>query len=100
MLPKVERVDDIAFVAERAKHPLSLVLSVESAASLIALPGILRDAQRLAQVSVSGVMFASEDYCAATGVQRTRSRKSLLFPRAHMATIAQAFGIQAIVRHH
>lgn len=38
----------------------------------------------------------SEDYCAATGVQRTRDRRSLLYPRAQLATTAKAYGVQAI----
>ncbi|CEH15156.1 related to citrate lyase beta subunit [Ceraceosorus bombacis] len=45
---------------------------------------------------IAALLFASEDYCAASGIQRSRSRKELLFPRAHMATIAKAHGLSAI----
>lgn len=38
----------------------------------------------------------SEDYCASTGIIRTRGRKELLFPRAQLATIAKAYQLQAI----
>lgn len=96
VLPKVEHIDDLAFVDARARDPLSLVLSVESASSLLSLPDILQRARELSRVSVSAVLFASEDYCAATGVRRTRSRKGLLYPRATLATIAQAYGVDAI----
>lgn len=40
----------------------------------------------------------SEDYCAATGVRRTRDRRGLLFPRSQLVTIAKAYQLQAIVR--
>ena len=46
---------------------------------------------------ISALLFASEDYCASTGIVRTRSRRELLFPRAHMATVAKAHGLDAIV---
>lgn len=120
VLPKCESVEDVTFVAEhvaqathisyvirtltRSRPPLSLVLSVESAPGLLRLPQLLRDAQaRLADefrgvAQIAAVLFASEDYCASSGVRRTRERKGLLYPRANMATIAKAMGIQAIVR--
>lgn len=110
VLPKVESVDDIELVARSAADvgmytptsPLSLILSVESAASLLHMPRILElAAQRMASLEnkarVVALMFSSEDYCASTGIRRTRDRRSLLYPRANLATVAKAYGLQAIV---
>ncbi|KAI3627669.1 hypothetical protein CBS14141_001670 [Malassezia furfur] len=109
VIPKCESVDDITFVAQHIaqahtspSRPVSLILSVESASCLVRLPTLLQEAQaRLADefrgaAAVAAVLFASEDYCASTGVRRTRSRKGLLYPRAKMVTIAKAMGIEAI----
>ena len=46
---------------------------------------------------ISALLFASEDYCASTGIIRTKSRREMLFPRAQMATIARAYNLAAIV---
>ena len=121
VIPKVEHEDDVRVIIEKARAlrrvnepvppPLALVLSVESAASLLRMPAIIEavreqlgqhpqtgvatgEAQGVAQIVA--LLFASEDYCASTGILRTRDRKSLLFPRAHMATIAKAYGLAAI----
>lgn len=119
VVPKVEHEDDIRLIVEKARalrsssDPLALVLSVESAASLLRMPRIIESIREgLGQDPFTGsllssttkqpvaeivaLLFASEDYCASTGVLRTRDRKSLLFPRAHMATIAKAYNLSAI----
>lgn len=124
VVPKVEHEDDVRLIVEKAKAlrdgttleevgPLALVLSVESAASLLRMPRIVETIREgLGQDTFSGelvssstktpvaqvvaLLFASEDYCASTGILRTRDRKSLLFPRAHMATIAKAYNLSAI----
>ena len=98
VLPKVESVRDLELVASAASPtvPLSLVLSVESASSLLRMPTMLERASLGPGVRVAALMFASEDYCAATGIRRTRDLQSLLYPRAQMATIAKAYGLQAI----
>lgn len=79
--------------------PLSLVLSIESAASLLSMHSILQEVRSWNKshiAHVSALLFASEDYCASTGIVRTKSRRELLFPRAHMATIAKAHRLEAI----
>ncbi|KAJ1021133.1 hypothetical protein NDA16_003919 [Ustilago loliicola] len=121
VVPKVESEDDVQLIIEKAralrredKVPLGLVLSVESAGSLLRMPRIVGSIRsQLGQdvysgelgaggkgkapaVEVVALLFASEDYCASTGILRTRDRKSLLFPRAHMATIAKAYNLAAI----
>ncbi|TKY88357.1 hypothetical protein EX895_002709 [Sporisorium graminicola] len=123
VVPKVEHENDVRLIVEKAralrpssavdKGSLALVLSVESAASLLRMPRIIESIREgLGQDSLTGslvgastkqpvaqivaLLFASEDYCASTGILRTRDRKSLLFPRAHMATIAKAYNLAAI----
>lgn len=119
VVPKVESEDDISLIIEKAKAlrgqdrgPLGLVLSVESAGSLLRMSRIVESIRsQLGQdvytgevgtggktpvVEIVALLFASEDYCASTGILRTRDRKSLLFPRAHMATIAKAYNLAAI----
>jgi len=51
----------------------------------------------LAKAGIAALLFASEDYCAATGIERTRGRMELLYPRAQLVTVAKAFGVGAIV---
>lgn len=109
VVPKVEHEDDIFFILDKARHlrsdhrQLSLVLSVESAASLLRMPRIIeaiesenKKDQGSPHAVAAALLFASEDYCAATGIIRTKERRELLFPRAQMATIAKAYGLQAI----
>ncbi|EPQ27754.1 uncharacterized protein PFL1_04891 [Pseudozyma flocculosa PF-1] len=110
VVPKVEHEDDIRFIIAKARalrpaqdyQPLDLVLSVESAASLLRMPEIIEairketPADSRPSAEISALVFASEDYCASTGIIRTRSRRELLFPRAHMATIAKAHNLAAI----
>lgn len=102
LLPKVESEEDVLFVISRAQQlrpkeapPLSLILSVESPASLFRMPTILDTVKRTADISSAGVtslLFASEDFCHTAGITRTRSRRELLFPRQQLALIAKAYG--------
>jgi len=122
VIPKVEHEDDVRLVIDKARAlrggakdaeavPLALVLSVESASSLLRMPRLIESVReslgqdphtgvgkggKVAVAEIVALLFASEDYCASTGIQRTRDRKSLLFPRAHMATIAKAYNLAAI----
>ena len=109
VLPKVESAADVRMVIQKAEalrgpddsySPISLILSVESGASLLNMPKIIEQVSSWKKdhvAFVSALLFASEDYCAATSIIRTKSRRELLFPRAHMATIAKANGLAAIV---
>lgn len=111
VLPKVESAEDIELIARSAVNfstytknsPLALVLSIESAASLLRMPAILEHISGRMEtyqhkIRIAALMFASEDYCASTGIRRSRNLQSLLFPRAHLVTVAKAYGLQAIVR--
>lgn len=113
VVPKVESADDVRFIYQRVRQargggkgshgnahvqPLSLVLSIESAQSLLNLPTMLTTLKNIADppAVVSSLLFASEDFCHSAGITRTRSRRELLFPRQQMALIAKAFGLSAI----
>lgn len=110
VVPKVEHEDDIRFLIGKVKAirggdfgSLGLVLSIESAQSLLAMPRIIETIRQetpnkdgVPIVEIVALLFASEDYCASTGILRTPDRRSLLFPRAHMATIAKAYNLAAI----
>ncbi|KAK0534688.1 hypothetical protein OC842_002556 [Tilletia horrida] len=121
VLPKVESAEDVFLVLDKAAvlrpegaPPIALILSVESAASLHNMPTIISNVQqRLAEMThiddpsdssppaptlayLSALLFASEDFCAATSIIRTRSRHSLLVPRAQLVLTARAFGLDAI----
>jgi citrate lyase subunit beta-like protein len=45
---------------------------------------------------IDALIFASEDYCADTGMKRTASRKELHYARSAIATVAHAYDLQAI----
>ncbi|CAD6887352.1 unnamed protein product [Tilletia controversa] len=117
VLPKVESAEDVFLVLDKASllrpegsPPIALILSVESAASLHNMPTIISEVQqRIAELThadpsnpapppayLSALLFASEDFCAATSIIRTRSRHSLLVPRAQVVLTARAFGLSAI----
>ncbi|WFD42324.1 hypothetical protein MPSI1_000966 [Malassezia psittaci] len=108
VLPKFEDAEDVITVAKAAaeisnlSRPLSIIVSVESATSLVRLTHLLQEAkERMSNeygdiARIDAVLFASEDYCAATGVKRTRSRKGLLYPRAQLVTVAKSMGLDAI----
>lgn len=112
VIPKVEHEDDIKLIFEKASilrndsksypNPLNLVLSIESASSLLRMPRIIESIFEITKKDekplaiLSSLLFASEDYCAQTGIIRTRHRRELLFPRAQIVTLAKAYGLTAI----
>ncbi|CAO1629625.1 unnamed protein product [Sympodiomycopsis kandeliae] len=110
VVPKVENIQDIHFILQMAQQlrrpdphtmqePLSLILSIESAASLMRLPHmldvLLKDVSN-SSIRISSLLFASEDFCHSAGIVRTRSRRELLFPRQQMSLTAKAYGLSAI----
>ncbi|KAE8271809.1 hypothetical protein A4X09_0g561 [Tilletia walkeri] len=117
VLPKVESAEDVFLVLDKASvlrpegaPPIALILSIESAASLHNMPTIISTVQqRIAELThidpsnpspppayLSSLLFASEDFCAATSILRTRTRHSLLVPRSQVVLTARAFGLGAI----
>ncbi|KAK0545376.1 hypothetical protein OC846_005698 [Tilletia horrida] len=123
VLPKVESAEDVYLVLDKAAilrpegaPPIALILSIESAASLHNMPTIISSVQqRIAELTqvgataatpgsvtspphayLSALLFASEDFCAATSIVRTRDRRSLLTARSQVVLTARAFGLSAI----
>lgn len=105
VLPKVYGTHDLAAL-ERAVSardaPLAVVASIESAAALMSLREIGEWKAQLpgSAVRMSALLFAAEDYCADTHVQRTPTGEELVFPRASIAIAARAFGLQSIDMVH
>ncbi|KAL9933753.1 hypothetical protein V8E36_007411 [Tilletia maclaganii] len=118
-------LDKLAVLRPEGAPPIALILSVESAAALHNMPAIITTVQqRITELTthlessssappsgssspapagaaqplayLSALLFASEDFCAATSIIRTRSRLSLLVPRAQVVLTARAFGLEAI----
>jgi len=112
VLPKVNSAQDLHHVCREVysasqmsrirdpqKQPLRLVASIESARSLVRLGEIAGWQSEYGPslgVSLSALLFAAEDYCADTGIIRTKSRQELLYTRSQIAITAKAFGLDAI----
>jgi citrate lyase subunit beta-like protein len=45
---------------------------------------------------IDALIFASEDFCADTGISRNESLLELLYARSAVVTAAKAMGLQAI----
>jgi len=84
-----DMIDDIA--PENVRKNIRLIACVESAMSLVNLRSICTSDPR-----VDALVFASEDYCADTGMIRTRSREELTYARQALVAHAHAFNLQAI----
>ncbi|KAJ8292812.1 Citramalyl-CoA lyase, mitochondrial [Rhodotorula toruloides] len=99
ILPKVNTAQDLLAVHDfidrhtpHAEHKssLKLIASIES-------PKALLNMQEIASCSdkVGGLLFGAEDYCAASRLIRTPSRREMLFARSSIATVAHAYGLAA-----
>ncbi|BGP01698.1 Pyruvate/Phosphoenolpyruvate kinase-like domain-containing protein [Rhodotorula toruloides] len=100
ILPKVNTAQDLLAVHDfidrhspHAEHKssLKLIASIES-------PKALLNMQEIASCSdkVGGLLFGAEDYCAASRLIRTPSRREMLFARSSIVTVAHAYGLAAI----
>jgi len=107
-LPKVDFVDHLNWFSDtstailkrvKSKTRMNLIIFIESAQALLALPEICKAAW---QLSVSthfipdALVFGSDDYCADIGATRTKDAKELLYARQYLVTCAKAFKLQAI----
>jgi citrate lyase subunit beta-like protein len=70
---------------------LNLIACIETAKGLLNIRSITQSDPR-----ISSLVFAAEDYCADTGILRTRSRKELLYARQKLVATALGFDKQAI----
>ncbi|KZT11995.1 citrate lyase beta subunit [Laetiporus sulphureus 93-53] len=112
ILPKVNSAQDLHHVSREIYNatqlqsvrdprlqPLRLVASIESARSMVNLKDIAGwqcEYGPSLGVTLSALLFAAEDYCADSGIIRTKSRTELLFTRSQIAITAKAFGLDAI----
>ncbi|KAJ3784798.1 citrate lyase beta subunit [Lentinula aff. detonsa] len=108
ILPKIHSAQDLHYVSRHIHQtyqkypkeiPLRILPSIESARALWNLGSIAgwkSEHGALNGGTVSGLLFAAEDYCADTSILRTRSRQELLYTRSQIAIAAKAFGLEAI----
>ncbi|KAG8854304.1 hypothetical protein FRB96_007709 [Tulasnella sp. 330] len=102
VVPKVHGVsvlNDLSSIIRKLRSdssfpPIRIIASIESAKAIQNIYNIAGWKDN--QAYVSALLFAAEDYCADTSIQRTRSRLELLYARSHVVNAAKAWGIQAI----
>ncbi|KAG9032825.1 hypothetical protein FRB95_000991 [Tulasnella sp. JGI-2019a] len=85
---------DVGTSCPTRSSPIQIIASIESAKALQNIYSIA--SWKDDRAYVSALLFAAEDYCADTSIQRTRSRLELLYARSHVVNAAKAYGIQAI----
>ncbi|KAJ7645543.1 Pyruvate/Phosphoenolpyruvate kinase-like domain-containing protein [Mycena polygramma] len=105
VLPKVHSAEDLNTVS-RAIHnvngtsgnTLGLVASIESAKASWNLGAIAAWQSEFGKLggTLTGLLFAAEDYCADTSILRSPSRLELLYTRSSIVIAAKAFGLEAI----
>jgi citrate lyase subunit beta-like protein len=54
------------------------------------------EGNRSTNIRLEGLLFASEDFCAASGLKRRDNSLGLLFARSHLVMTAKALKISAI----
>ncbi|XP_032833626.1 citramalyl-CoA lyase, mitochondrial [Petromyzon marinus] len=112
LLPKVDSVDDIRWFAERFEKgvaerelpaPINLITFVESAVGLLDLREICCAAISVGErvgLTLAGIVFGSDDFCASIGATRTSDARELLYARQHVVVVARALGLQSIDMVH
>ncbi|GAA6062813.1 hypothetical protein JCM10212_001545 [Sporobolomyces blumeae] len=99
VMPKVNTADDVrvvdAFIdrfgLDEQKDDLRIIASIESPLAILNLREIATCSPR-----ISSLLFAAEDYCSASNLIRTPSRREMLFARSSVVTTAKAFGLKAV----
>ncbi|KAJ2811596.1 hypothetical protein H4S07_001961 [Coemansia furcata] len=96
MIPKVETPGDIHYVSELVKElapesNVRIIAGIETARGIVNIRDIAQADRR-----VDSLLFAAEDYCADTGISRTKGRQELYYARSVVATTAHAYKLQAI----
>ncbi|XP_043207320.1 citramalyl-CoA lyase, mitochondrial-like [Amphibalanus amphitrite] len=106
-LPKVDTVEHVTWFVDRLrkhmpadmKTPMNLILFTESALGMLNLRAICERTLELTSdlpLSLDGLVFGSDDFCADIGATRTSEARELLFARQNFVMIAKAFKLQAI----
>jgi citrate lyase subunit beta/citryl-CoA lyase len=85
LVPKVERPDDILFVADKTPADVKLLAAIESATGLINAPAIAACSPRLI-----GLMFGAEDYALDLGLPPNREgeARELIYARSALVNAA------------
>jgi len=112
VIPKVEHPEQLRYITyllrnqfgEKGASKLKFLGCIESAAGLVNLRDICRYNEKIfvgnthshSKSQLDALVFASEDYCADTGITRTPQATELLFARSSVVNHAIANGIQAI----
>lgn len=110
VVPKVDSADDLEWLfdhvyttVETAREDadvVDLLTQVESPIGLLNLRSICEmDSDTVTEslsLRMNGLIFGSDDYCAAVGATRTAVGTELLYARQAVVTHAKAFGLQAI----
>ncbi|POS74998.1 hypothetical protein DHEL01_v206608 [Diaporthe helianthi] len=117
VVPKVNKASDLTFVADVLKHvapqryhnsqaaassssppqqPIKLLALIESAEAILNL-GSICQAGVSAGVSLSGLIFAAEDFSLDLSLTRTPSLREFLYARSAIATHARAFDLSSTI---
>jgi citrate lyase subunit beta / citryl-CoA lyase len=85
LIPKVERPEDVLFVAERTPSQVGLIAAIESAIGLVNAPAIAACSPRLL-----GLMFGAEDYALDLGLppNREAEARELIYARSALVNAA------------
>ncbi|KAG8164765.1 hypothetical protein KVR01_005040 [Diaporthe batatas] len=106
VIPKVNKASDLTFVADVLKHvapqrysnsqPIKLLALIESAEAILNL-GPICQAGVSDGVSLSGLIFAAEDFSLDLSLTRTPSLREFLYARSAIATHARAFDLASTI---
>jgi citrate lyase subunit beta / citryl-CoA lyase len=85
VIPKVERPDDVLFVAQETPANVQLIAAIESAIGLVNAPAIAACSPRLL-----GLMFGAEDYALDLGLppNREAEARELIYARSTLVNAA------------
>ncbi|KAN0014787.1 hypothetical protein ACTFIU_001105 [Dictyostelium citrinum] len=106
VIPKVEHPDHLIYITQLLREKcgetnannLKFMACIESAIGLINLKDICNYNEKINEnkSQLNALIFASEDYCADTGITRTPTATELLYARSAVVNHAVANGLQAI----
>jgi citrate lyase subunit beta-like protein len=88
VIPKVDTPNHVHYVRNLMKDA-KLIACIESAVALQRI-------DEIAKCDVEALVFASEDYCADTGIERSQDLTELLYARSRVVNAAKANDLQAI----
>lgn len=107
VVPKVDSASDLTFVADALRHaaphryaeggrPVRIIALIESARAVLELPSICAAGVRDG-VSLSGLIFAAEDFSLDLSLTRTPSLREFLYARSAIVTHARAFRLPSAI---